>query len=64
MAHDEIAAELGISRQNVQRLEGRALAKCRAWMSDHSLAMADLMPGTAPSMDDEFAALADDADRD
>ncbi len=42
--HDEIAAELGVTRQRVQQLERRALAKCRRECERRGLALADLVP--------------------
>ena len=43
---DEIAAELGLSRERVRQLEVQALRKCRDWCERNGYAFEDLLlPG-------------------
>ena len=40
---EEIAAELGVSRERIRQLEFRAIRKCRAWCERHGYQPEDLL---------------------
>jgi hypothetical protein len=41
---DEVAAELGVTRQRAHQIEREALAKCRVWCEDHGIRLRDVLP--------------------
>ena len=43
MSAVEIAAELGTTRQTVERIISSALAKCRTYCTEHGLRLEDLL---------------------
>ena len=55
MTLDEIAAELGVSRQMVYKIEQRALRKARVLLEKHNLTVEEWLDGlqTAPEGQNE-----------
>ena len=51
---DDVATELGVTRQRVMAIERRALWKLRMLLDDMGLDYADLAPGHAPGWEDRL----------
>jgi hypothetical protein len=42
---EEVAEELGVSRERVRQVEAKAIRKCRLWADRHGLRLQDLLAG-------------------